>query len=420
MLGHIYILLTIFQQAKIMRPVIYIAVIFLCWASYAFGQTPIQKQIRGSGQSPIAMEGYEVVRFASGLGEISALALDDGGSIYTLDENRGRVFKLNDRNKDGALDTSQIMASGFVRPKGLALLDGRLFVSDMTGLYEIDGTGRHLIASFQNVPDMAEASIIMGSVKGGHIIAVLNSRAEEARLIKIDIVSSRASLLAQGPGPITAIAQSSASDIWLGVAGSLLRVSSPRYNLEDGFDVSDGAEISGLLLPGQFPDIGEGFSRYEDHIFFSIGGEMQSEPVRQLHMINTRLGLPSGDSRSAVSGFSSKSGRTAWGYPGALIQDKRGIFFADKWSGTVWRLKTAPKRRVVIEPIVEPEAGEVEEVILAKSDIQKKHPLKSHIAGSQIEGSKIDTVSTLEVGSYILKEWEEKRRLEAEREKKDK
>ena len=108
-----------------------------------------------------------------------------------------------------------------------------------------------------------------------------------------------------------------------------------------------------------------------------------------------------------------------------MIMDKRGLFFADKYNGTIWRL--FPKGKPT--PVTAETTKVVEDIPETRVATPTKSPLLigSGITGSQIESlSQIESASQLETGSTLLDEYEKaeaeaaKAEKEAQEQKKSK
>lgn len=125
----------------------------------------------------------------------------------------------------------------------------------------------------------------------------------------------------------------------------------------------------------------------------------------RLIVVPTEFGQPAGEPRVLVDGFLSRSGRTAWGEPGAIVMDKRGLFFADKHNGTIWRLYGAPKdtpkpeaKIIVVEDLPE---------TVATPPIRPPLLIGSGIKGSQLgEASLLESASNLKTGSTIVEDYD--------------
>jgi len=164
------------------------------------------------------------------------------------------------------------------------------------------------------------------------------------------------------------------------------------------------------MLPGQYLAPDEWPITLKDHIIAAQSGPKAMQRIA----IPTEFGQPSGPPRVLVDGFLSSTGRSAWGTPGAMVMDKRGLFFADRYNGTVWRLSAKPSVKDTPQPEVEKVAQEAaKEVDKSALDPAKLPPsqrpllIGSGIKGSQIgDASLLGPASQLETGSTIIDAYE--------------
>jgi len=137
----------------------------------------------------------------------------------------------------------------------------------------------------------------------------------------------------------------------------------------------------------------------------------QSGPkAMQLIAVPTEFGQPSGPPRILVDGFLSSTGRSAWGKPGAMVMDKRGLFFADRYNGTVWRLSAKPSVKETPKPEIKKVTQEIDKPTLNPAKLppsQRPLLIGSGIKGSQIsDASLLGPASQLETGSTIIDAYE--------------
>ena len=84
-----------------------------------------------------APEGYGVSLFATGIADARALRVTAAGDVLVSTPRDGHVLLLeSDRDGDGAADGRRVLIDGLMRPNGLDLADGYLYVG------EEDGVGR--------------------------------------------------------------------------------------------------------------------------------------------------------------------------------------------------------------------------------------------------------------------------------------
>ena len=92
--------------------------------------------------------------------------------------------------------------------------------------------------------------------------------------------------------------------------------------------------------------------------------------------------------------------------------DKRGLFFADKENGTVWRLSPKPPPQPKITIV---DTASLPALVSTEPNLANKGALKieSSIKGTQIDASStIIKPSSIEYGSKLIKDYDEKKALE--------
>lgn len=75
-----------------------------------------------------------------------ALALGEDGTVYVGSMSEGRVFAVRDENADGKADKTYTVASGLNMPNGVAVLDGDLYVAEISRILRYKGIAGHLAA----------------------------------------------------------------------------------------------------------------------------------------------------------------------------------------------------------------------------------------------------------------------------------
>lgn len=370
----------------------------------------ITRQVRSSQNAPQTIAGFQISRTASNLGEISAMALAKDGTIFTADETKGRITRLSDRGQDGQIDTTRVIASGLTAPSGIAVIDNWVYIADATAIWRVDQNGGapELFVSLQNTGAMTSPRPLLVNILGNQLMLGLSSKDGNAKIVTIDLDTKRADLMTVGPGRITALAGLPKGPFWAGMSGALVPIMDGQpLNIDTGQNLEQGTEIGGLILPGQFDNPAGWPDEARDDIIATQSGtdNMSARSSGGFNVISipTHFGQPSSEIQILIDGFLTRTRRSAWGQPGAMVMDARGLFIADRWSGNVWRLsKARPKPVIVVEP--EPEA------IVANTETEDEDEA---IRGSGIgAGSQIDTASKLDVGSIMAKEYEAR---EAER-----
>jgi len=120
------------------------------------------------------------------------------------------------------------------------------------------------------------------------------------------------------------------------------------------------------------------------------------------------IAIPTEFGHILVEGFRTRTGRSAWGKPGPLIMDSRGLFFADSHNGTLYKLtlKPAPQPKITIV-----DTDSLPQEIRAKPDLTPKTiAIESTIQGTQIDTkSTITAPSSIIYGSQLIKDYDAKK-----------
>ena len=385
-----------------------------------------------SGDRPVTAQGYQVSVFAKSIGQVEAMALHDpSGDLLVLDSARGRVLRLRDRNKDGISEMKSTWLSGFDRPSGIAVGDGRVFIADARGLWHAPIAGgltarapAALLADLTKVKTAPMPRPLALTDEGKTLLAglsALSERSEEplpaASIIAVDTQSGRASVWASGLRSVTALSvsqdgkvaaivqenppapdyvafiekggfygwpyaygrQTAAPDMGRGDPYKVATMRSPLFTL--------GVQRAGtgLLLPGSSGD--KGLSEISEKIV-TIMGE-RSPNVLTISGAQAVTGGDISKETALLSGFATARG-TAWGEPSALVYDGYGgLLVGDRFAQTVWRISvSAPKPE---KPVATPEPEPVADALLppeAEEEPENKKPQKfrSQIGGARPVG----------------------------------
>jgi glucose/arabinose dehydrogenase len=81
--------------------------------------------------------GVAVTYFAQGLAGVRFMALSPDGVVYASQPGKGQVVRLPDANKDGVVDSIQVVVSGLAQPHGLAFHKGALYVAATDGVVRV-------------------------------------------------------------------------------------------------------------------------------------------------------------------------------------------------------------------------------------------------------------------------------------------
>ena len=364
---------------------------------------------RGGASSTLqTVEGLSLFEFAKNLGKVSAMAMSEDGTLYTADEKTGRIWVLTDRRQDGALDMRRPLPQTFNTPSGLAVIGKTLYVADKQAIWALEPNAEpRILAPLNKAQNQGKVSLI---AEESSLILGL-TKTDSALIVRIDTQTGRAEKIAElpNPAPIHALSKRKGAPLWVASGTGLQSIDSPETAIS-----FNQQEIAGLALPGQFTPPAHWPASMKDVI---IASQIGPKAMR-LIAIPTEFGQPTGQARVLVDGYLSGSGRSAWGTPGAIVMDARGVFFADSYNGVVWRLSASPKKETPKPVISKPK--EVEKIVETKP---KKSPLLigSGIKGSQIgEASNLGPASQLETGSTIIDAYEKAEEEKAALEEKEK
>lgn len=358
---------------------------------------------RSSRETLKVPPGLSARLFASQLGDISAMALDEDGTIYVSDQARGRVYKLSDRARDGKLDSTRIIWRDFHYPSGLAVGRQMLYVADENAVWvtPLTGGGKTQLASLKNANALTTPRPLLLSGTNKTLFLGLSSEDGPGRVISIATDSGQASLVAGGAGGVSALARAKEDQIWVGSGRHAVPVTGGAFDYTRGVQIAEGNQITGLVLPGQFTYQHDALTPYQDHILAAQGGDLQWQTPAQAGLnvlaVPTRFGRVTQGSTVFADGFAARSGRSAWGQPGAMVMDQRGLFIADRWSGSIWLISGEILK---VEPVsvareIKPDEGDAEPP--EEKDSNAANPQGSLI----LKGSMIEKGTLLEQGSTI-------------------
>ena len=366
---------------------------------------PVQMQRGKAANTLQTINGLELDISATGLGDISAIALGENGTLYTADRKTGRIWKLSDRRQDGTIDIRRPLPFTFSAPTGLAIMDSTLYVADQNAVWVIaPGQEPKTLANLTRANSSGGPHSLLAGHDKNSLILGLTTQAKKFRLLKLNKNTGQASLISEGnAGEFHNLAQRLGSEIWMSLGSSLTSLSSTGLNL------ATDQSITSIALPGQYETPHNWPAQLNDHIIAAHLGP----GAMQLIAIPTEFGQISGEPRILVEGFLMRSGRSAWGYPGPLIMDKRGLFFADPHNGALWRLSPKPKpepKITIVDTASLPPAPSTEPKLTPET---KTIGINSSIQGTQIDAkSKIVQPSSIEYGSKLIKDYDAKKAQE--------
>ena len=366
---------------------------------------PLLQRQSGPSEGLKPLPGFDARVFAFGLGNIGDIVTAKDGTLYSSDAQTGRVFEIADRGLDGRRDFQRPVLSGLSNPSGLAITGDTLFVADRHAIWAMDrkSKARQRVASLENMAAAPLRPLIYHEPSDDVWIALTLS-SNSGQVIAVDPQTGGARLIADIPGPISAMDRSDNGTVWVGSGRSLFSLSEGAGAQPAG-QVEQGVQISGFVLVGG-AEIGQGFSAWRDHVILSqSGGARQPRShsgAMNLVAVASEFGKLSDKLTVWADGFLDHNRRNAWGDPGAIALDRRGLFVADRWNGTIWRVYA----RAVTQTDDHPEmvADTKEEPL---DDIKAEDEAAAQ--PSLVTGSRIEKASGIEVGSTILKAWEEEK-----------
>lgn len=92
--------------------------------------------------------GFSITLFADNVPHARTLALGKEGTVFVGSRNNGRVYALQDNDKDGKAERRYIIASGLNLPNGVAFKEGALYVAEINRIIRFD----HIEQQLKNPP----------------------------------------------------------------------------------------------------------------------------------------------------------------------------------------------------------------------------------------------------------------------------
>jgi glucose/arabinose dehydrogenase len=89
-------------------------------------------------------DGFQISYFAQNVVNARSMALGPDGTLYVGSRDKGNVYALPDRNKDGKADEVITIASGLNMPNGVALRNGALYVAEISRITRYDNIAQNL------------------------------------------------------------------------------------------------------------------------------------------------------------------------------------------------------------------------------------------------------------------------------------
>lgn len=96
-----------------------------------------QPSPRPANAALVLPAGFASNLFAEGLTHPRWLAVAPNGDVFLAESNAGKITLLRDANGDGKAEMAVTYAEGFMRPHGLAVHDGALYVGESRGVWRI-------------------------------------------------------------------------------------------------------------------------------------------------------------------------------------------------------------------------------------------------------------------------------------------
>ena len=370
----------------------------------------VRRRAAGTTERPIVPQGLYAERAASSLGHISAMLSAEDGSIYALSLESGRLYHLTDRGFDGRIDSRLTLAGGFERPYGLTQKDGQLYVSDSQAIWRVDmGTGvKTKFVSLLNIQAGETRPLLAYKDK---ILLGLSSSNKASKVLSIDAASGVAMVLSEiAEAPIRSLSYGG-GQLWA-AAGHSLRPIDRQASTEfaKAYPLEKGAAAMSVLLPSETTDWPNDWPEAMRDFVLAVQGPTAQRPSKlssggnNIVALPTQFGAPTETLSVLVGGFTGRDGQSAWAAPTAMFIDRRGLFFADRLSGALWRVsvdnRPAPKPKKKI--------GQTAPPIPVQKPSLKPNETPA-MTGSLIgEASNLGTASTLAVGSQLKAEHDKK------------
>jgi len=83
-------------------------------------------------------KGFQISVYADKVDSARELAVTDSGIVFVGSRKAGKVYALVDSDKDGAADKVITVAEGLNKPNGVALLNGALYVGEISRIIKFD------------------------------------------------------------------------------------------------------------------------------------------------------------------------------------------------------------------------------------------------------------------------------------------
>jgi glucose/arabinose dehydrogenase len=88
--------------------------------------------------------GFRIEAFTDQVPGARSLALGEDGTVYVGTMREGKVYALRDEDRDGKAERVYVLASGLNMPNGVAVLDGDLYVAEISRISKLKDIARRL------------------------------------------------------------------------------------------------------------------------------------------------------------------------------------------------------------------------------------------------------------------------------------
>jgi glucose/arabinose dehydrogenase len=88
--------------------------------------------------------GFHITRYSDQTPNARSLALGDDGTVYVGTMTEGKVYALQDRDRDGHAETVRTILQGLSHPNGVAWYQGDLYVAELQRIIKIRNVANHL------------------------------------------------------------------------------------------------------------------------------------------------------------------------------------------------------------------------------------------------------------------------------------
>jgi glucose/arabinose dehydrogenase len=87
---------------------------------------------------------FSISLFARNVPNVRSLALGDDGVVFAGTGREGKVYALQDKDRDGTAEAHYVIADGLTMPNGVAYKDGALYVAEISRILRYDSIMQNL------------------------------------------------------------------------------------------------------------------------------------------------------------------------------------------------------------------------------------------------------------------------------------